>query len=275
MSVQRPLSVDQALHLAAAFAASCAHPICDKTLSSGEIVPKCFSGKQLADFLRSEEAGEMQARAAFARRYCVLQLHSCGVKHYALPPSSARMAQSFYFDVFCQVSSDDQLLHAANELIRRDVVHEINDAVGFCMATLSADGANLFRLIDDEDASYLKKRATLASFISPRHSPSLSSQGFSFVLDHQAKYFTGSVRTWRPVHAVLSVLGAQPAHRESVGQIHFAVLLLFENEFGLPNVDTTVTGGQDKVLKIVSLRCAHPTPSKTNLLPHKPTVSLC
>ena len=100
MSVQRPLSVDQALHLAAAFAASCAHPICDKTLSSGEIVPKCFSGKQLADFLRSEEAGEMQARAAFARRLCVLQLYSCGVKRFALPPLSALMAQSFHFVTF-------------------------------------------------------------------------------------------------------------------------------------------------------------------------------
>ena len=53
------ISLDRALEIAAAFAASSSNPIDDKTMPSGEVVPKCFSGKQLADFLRSEEAGDM------------------------------------------------------------------------------------------------------------------------------------------------------------------------------------------------------------------------
>jgi hypothetical protein len=64
MSFARQLSLDEALKLAAAFAASSAQPIGDNTLPTGEIVPKSFSGRQLADFLLSEEAGEMKASCA-------------------------------------------------------------------------------------------------------------------------------------------------------------------------------------------------------------------
>jgi hypothetical protein len=43
-----------------------------------------------------------------------------------------------------------------------------------------------------------------------------------------------------------------------MGQIYFASVVLFENEFGLPSINMTVTGGQDKVIKIVSLRYGFP-----------------
>ena len=76
-----------------------------------------------------------------------------------------------------QVSSDAELLHVSNELIRRDVAHEIKDIGGFNIGRLSQDSKNLFRLIDDEPPSYLKKRNTLVSFISPRYPQSAA--GFS------------------------------------------------------------------------------------------------
>jgi hypothetical protein len=60
MSDFRPLPLDEAISLATTFAASSKHPIGDKTMASGEIAAKCFSGRQLADFLRSEEAGKFQ-----------------------------------------------------------------------------------------------------------------------------------------------------------------------------------------------------------------------
>jgi hypothetical protein len=164
-------------------------------------------------------------------------------------------AQSlFHFNVSFQVFSDEELLHTANELIRLDVAHEVNDASDFNAKTLLEDSKHLFRLIDDESPSYLKKRCTLASFLSPRHSPAVAIAGFGVFSDLQAKYFTGSIRTWRHVYAILGVLGTTDAHEEPLGQIHFANIVLFENQFGPPSVNVTVTGGQDKVLKIVSLR---------------------
>ena len=150
--------------------------------------------------------------------------------------------------------SDEELLHTANELIRQDVVHEIDDACDFNVGTLSEDSKHLFRLIDDESPNYLKRRCTLASFLSPRHSPAATIAGFRVFSDLQAKYFTGSVRTWRHVYAVLGVLGTDGDNEEPLGQIHFANIVLFENRFGPPSVNMTLTGVQDKVLKIVSLR---------------------
>jgi hypothetical protein len=61
MSELRTLSLEEALSLAATFAASSLQPVADRTLRSGEIVPKCFSASQLAIFLRSEEAGNFKA----------------------------------------------------------------------------------------------------------------------------------------------------------------------------------------------------------------------
>jgi hypothetical protein len=155
------------------------------------------------------------------------------------------------------VSADDDLLQLANELIRRDVVHEINDACGFDVSTLSDDSVNLFRFIDDENPIYFKKRSTLASFISPRYSAAAAG-GFVVVSDFQAKLFTGTARTWRQVNAVLSVLAVQPIHDASFEQISFGSMVLFEHEFSAPTVNMMVTGGQDKVLKIVSLRYGAP-----------------
>jgi hypothetical protein len=60
MSSLPAISLDRALKIAAAFAASPSNPIKDRTMPNGDVVPKCFGGKQLADFLRSEEAGDMQ-----------------------------------------------------------------------------------------------------------------------------------------------------------------------------------------------------------------------
>jgi hypothetical protein len=65
MSELRTLSLEEALGFAAAFAAASSHPVTDRTLPSGEIVPKCFSGSQLANFLRSEEAGNFKASFLF------------------------------------------------------------------------------------------------------------------------------------------------------------------------------------------------------------------
>jgi hypothetical protein len=65
MSELRTLSLEEALSLAAAFAAAPSQPVTDRTLPSGEIVPKCFSGSQLANFLRSEEAGNFKASCLF------------------------------------------------------------------------------------------------------------------------------------------------------------------------------------------------------------------
>ena len=148
-------------------------------------------------------------------------------------------------------------MHLANELIRRDVIHEINDACGFDVGSLSDDSVNLFRFIDDENPIYFKKRSTLASFISPRYSAAAAG-GFVVVSDFQAKLFTGTARTWRQVNAVLSVLAVQPIHDASFEQISFGSMVLFEHEFSAPTVNMMVTGGQDKVLKIVSLRYGAP-----------------
>jgi hypothetical protein len=185
-----------------------------------------------------------------------------------------RSAPSLRPHTLCQVSTEEQLLQVANELIRRDVLHDINDECGFDAASLSVSAPRRFRLIDDETPSYLKRRATLASFTSPRHAAALFVPGFRVVTDHNAKctcptipaacllrlrsYFTGSIRSWRPCCALLTVLGALPAHDEPVGQIHFASVVLFESEFCPPCVNMTVAGAQDKVLKVVSLRGGSP-----------------
>ncbi len=126
---------------------------------------------------------------------------------------------------------------------------------------MSDDSVNLFRFIDDENPIYFKKRSTLASFISPRYSAAAAG-GFVVVSDFQAKLFTGTARTWRHVNAVLSVLAVQPIHdidtTTSFEQISFGSMVLFEHEFSAPTVNMMVTGGQDKVLKIVSLRYGAP-----------------
>ena len=150
------------------------------------------------------------------------------------------------------MSSDEELLHAANELILHDVVHEINDSSDFNAETLSEGSAHLFRLIDDEDPAYLRKRCTFASFTSARHAPAVA--GYRVCRDLKAKYFTGRTRAWSNVYAVLGAVGADTAQDEPVGQIPFASVVLFENHYGPPVVNMTVAGGQDKVLKIVSLR---------------------
>ncbi len=150
--------------------------------------------------------------------------------------------------------SDEQLLHVANELIRLDILHEINDASDFTADTIGENSVHLFRLIDDESPSYLKKRCTLASLLSSRHSPAVGTSSFGVVSDIQAKCFTGSTRTWRHVLAVLGVVGSNDAHEEPLGQVHFASILLFENRFAPPSVNMVLTRGQGKVLKIVSLR---------------------
>ena len=159
-----------------------------------------------------------------------------------------------------QVSSDAELLHVSNELIRRDVAHEIKDIGGFNIGRLSQDSKNLFRLIDDEPPSYLKKRNTLVSFISPRYPQSAA--GFSVLPDLQAKYFTGKSRKWRNIFAVLSVLTPHAVSPGDASQMHFASVLVFENEFGAPSVNLTLSGGADvqlsKVLKVVSLRPGAP-----------------
>lgn len=61
MNTFSPLSLDDALKLVSAFSSATFCPIGDKTLHNGEISPKCFSGRQLADFLRSDQAGSMKA----------------------------------------------------------------------------------------------------------------------------------------------------------------------------------------------------------------------
>jgi hypothetical protein len=150
------------------------------------------------------------------------------------------------------VQSEEELLHVTNELVRHDIAHEINDSSDFTAAAISDGSALLFRLIDHESAAYLRKRCTLASFLSARHVPAIAGQ--STCCDLSAKYFTGSKRTWSDVYAVLSVHGSDRAQEDSHGQIQFAHVVLFANRFGPPVVNMTVAGGQDKVLKIVSLR---------------------
>jgi hypothetical protein len=61
MSALCPLCLDDALKIADAFASAASCPIRDKTLPNGEISPNCFSGRQLAGFLRGDEAGCMKA----------------------------------------------------------------------------------------------------------------------------------------------------------------------------------------------------------------------
>jgi len=162
-----------------------------------------------------------------------------------------------------QCPSDAEVLHVANELIRRDVAHEIKDVGGFNLGRLSQDSNNLFRLIDDEPPSYLKKRETLVSFISQRHPQ--SAKGFSILPDLQAKYFTGKSRKWRNIYAILSVLTPNPAAASVAADqraVNFATVLVFENEFGGPSFNLTLSGGggvqASKVLKVVSLKPGAP-----------------
>jgi hypothetical protein len=60
MSSLRPLSLDDALKLGAAFSSAPSRAIGDKILPDGRVEADCFSGKQLADFLLSKEAGDMK-----------------------------------------------------------------------------------------------------------------------------------------------------------------------------------------------------------------------